>query len=158
QDEKTGVDLYLSTSSAGGGLQMTVTGLVKTMSAESAQRAALGAGAIVIDTFAVNDGRKDYQRVERLRQMRPDMILMSGGEDDSDPANHLVEMAEMLVSADPKPRLGIGVNLPVIYAANRGAYQPVKELLEGRVSLRQVENVRPKMDRENLLPAREAIH
>ena len=55
RDEKTGVDLYLSTSSAGGGLQMTVAGVVMSMSAESAQRAALGAGAIVIDVMAVND-------------------------------------------------------------------------------------------------------
>ncbi len=30
----SGVDLYLSTSSAGGGLQMTVAGVVKAMSAE----------------------------------------------------------------------------------------------------------------------------
>src|SRR5437762_4334595 len=104
-----GADLYLSTSSAGGGLQMTVAGVVKAMSAESAQRAALGAGAIIIDVIAVDDGRKDYQRVERLRQLRPDMILMSGGTDGGTVA-HLVEMAEMLVSADPKPRLGIGMN------------------------------------------------
>ena len=157
-DDKTGVDLYLSTSSAGGGLQMTVTGLVKTMSAESAQRAALGAGAIVIDTFAVNDGRKEHQRVERLRQLRPDMILMAGGEDESDTVKHLVEMAEMLVAADPKPRLGAGTNLPVIYAGNRAAFKPINDLLSEKVSLRQVENVRPKMDLENLGPAREAIH
>src|ERR1041385_7887852 len=37
-----GVNLYLSTSSAGGGLQMSAAGVVKAMSAESAQRAALG--------------------------------------------------------------------------------------------------------------------
>jgi len=37
-----GVDLYLSTSSAGGGLQMMVSGLVLQMTGESAQRAALG--------------------------------------------------------------------------------------------------------------------
>src|SRR5688500_14006426 len=53
RDDRTGTDLYLSTSSAGGGLQMAVAGVMKSMSAESAQRAALGAGAIVIDTFAV---------------------------------------------------------------------------------------------------------
>ena len=157
-DAKTGVDLYLSTSSAGGGLQMTVTGLVKAMSAESAQRAALGAGAIVIDTFAVNDGRKEFERVERLRQLRPDMILMAGGEDDSDTVKHLVETAEMLVAADPKPRLGVGTNLPVIYAGNRAAFAPISALLGGKVALKQVANVRPKMDLENLGPAREAIH
>ena len=52
-----GVDLYVSTSSAGGGLQMMVSGLVLQMTGESAQRAALGAGAIVMDVMALNDGR-----------------------------------------------------------------------------------------------------
>src|SRR5579871_5502103 len=157
QDAKTGVDLYLSTSSAGGGLQMTVAGVVMAMSAESAQRAALGAGAIIIDVIAVDDGRKEYQRVERLRQLRPDMILMSGGTDGGN-VDRVVEMGEMLLSADPKPRLGIGLALPVIYAGNRDAYPQVQALLGDRVALRQVENLRPTMEKENLLPAREAIH
>ncbi|HZO90317.1 MAG TPA: glutamate mutase L [Chthonomonadaceae bacterium] len=157
RDAQTGVDLYLSTSSAGGGLQMTVTGVVKAMSAESAQRAALGAGAIIMDVIAVDDGRKEYQRVERLRQLRPDMILMSGGTDGGT-VSHLVEMAEMLVSADPKPRLGIGLKLPVIYAGNKDAFPEVRRLLEEKVALRQVENLRPTLERENLGPAREAIH
>jgi uncharacterized protein (TIGR01319 family) len=156
-DEKTGADLYLSTSSAGGGLQMTVAGVVKAMSAESAQRAALGAGAIIMDVIAVDDGRRDYQKVERIRALRPDMILMSGGTDGGT-INHLVELAEMLVAADPKPRLGIGLTLPVIYAGNRDAFPAVDELLRDRVALRQVENLRPTLERENLLPAREAIH
>ena len=73
----SGVDIYLSTSSAGGGLQMTVAGVVKTMSAESAERAALGAGAIIIDVIAVDDGRKDYEKVKRIRELRPDRILCS---------------------------------------------------------------------------------
>ncbi|HZT41236.1 MAG TPA: glutamate mutase L [Chthonomonadaceae bacterium] len=157
RDAKNGVDLYLSTSSAGGGLQMTVAGVVKAMSAESAQRAALGAGAIIIDAIAVDDGRKEYERVERLRQLRPDMILMSGGTDGGT-VSHLVELAEMLVSADPKPRLGIGLKLPIIYAGNKDAYAQVKALLEDRVALRQVDNLRPTLEKENLLPAREAIH
>ncbi|HLK61358.1 MAG TPA: glutamate mutase L [Chthonomonadaceae bacterium] len=157
KDATTGVDLYLSTSSAGGGLQMTVAGVVKGLSAESAQRAALGAGAIIIDVIAVDDGRKEYQRIERLRQLRPDMILMAGGTDGGT-VSHLVVLAEMLFAADPKPRLGIGLNLPVIYAGNKNAYADVKSLIGERVSLRQVENLRPTMERENLLPAREAIH
>lgn len=156
-DGTNGVDLYLSTSSAGGGLQMTVAGVVKAMSAESAQRAALGAGAIIIDVIAVDDGRKDYQKVERIRQLRPDMILMSGGTDGGT-VNHLVEIAEMLVSADPKPRLGQGMNLPVIYAGNKDAYPAVEKLLQGKVALRHVPNLRPALEKENLLPAREAIH
>lgn len=152
-----GADLYLSTSSAGGGLQMTVAGVVKSMSAESAERAALGAGAIVMDTIAVDDGRKEHQKVERIRALRPDMILMSGGTDGGT-VTHLVEMAEMLVSADPKPRLGIGLKLPVIYAGNKEALPPVQQVLKDRVELHPVANIRPTLDLENLGPAREEIH
>ena len=76
-----GVDLYVSTSSAGGGLQMMVAGVVKTMSGESAARAALGAGAIVMDVLATNDGRLAYQKILRIRHLRPDMVLLSGGAD-----------------------------------------------------------------------------
>lgn len=154
--EHTGVDAYLSTSSAGGGLQMTVAGVVKVMSAESAQRAALGAGAIIMDVIAVDDGRKDYEKVQRIRQLRPDMILVSGGTDGGT-ITHLVELAEMLVAADPRPRLG-GMRLPVIFAGNRDAREPVKQLLDGKVDLRIVDNLRPTLERENLGPAREAIH
>ena len=48
KNDKEGVDLYVSTSSAGGGLQMMVAGVVKNMTAESASRAALGAVLAVI--------------------------------------------------------------------------------------------------------------
>jgi len=153
----TGVDMYLSTSSAGGGLQMTVAGVVKTMSAESAERAALGAGAIIIDVIAVDDGRKEYEKVQRIRELRPDMILMSGGTDGGT-VSHLVEIGEMLISADPRPRLGIGVKLPVIYAGNQEAAEPVRQIIGDKVDLKVVANLRPTLDRENLLPAREAIH
>jgi len=77
----TGVDIYISTSSAGGGLQMMVAGAVKTMSAQSAQKAALGAGAIVMDVIASNDKRLPHEKIERIRDLRPDMILLSGGTD-----------------------------------------------------------------------------
>ena len=80
-DDRTGRDLYLSTSSRGRRAADDGGGVVKAMSAESAQRAALGAGAIVMDVIAVDDGRKEYQKVERIRALRPDMILMAGGTD-----------------------------------------------------------------------------
>ena len=152
-----GADLYLSTSSAGGGLQMLVTGVVKTMTAESAQRAALGAGAIVIDVIAVDDGRADHQRIARIRSIRPDMILMSGGTEGGT-VQHLLDTAELLVAADPRPRLGRDFQLPVIYAGNSEALQGVQEVLGDRVELLPVDNLRPQLDREDLGPSREAIH
>ncbi len=151
-----GADLYVSTSSAGGGLQMMVAGVVKSMSAESAERAALGAGAILMDTLAVDDGRKDFEKVERLRQLRPDIILMSGGTDGGT-VSHLADMAEVIRRADPKPRFG-DMKLPVIFAGNVEARGAVKEVLGGGVSLKEVDNLRPSLENENLDPARDEIH
>jgi uncharacterized protein (TIGR01319 family) len=155
-DEKRGVDLYLSTSSAGGGLQMMVMGVVRQMSAESAQRAALGAGAIIMDVIAIDDGRKDYQKIQRLRELRPDIVLLSGGTDGGT-ITHLVELGELLIAADPRPRFGT-MNLPVIFAGNKDAREEIQHLLGERFDLRIVDNLRPDLDRENLGPAREAIH
>src|SRR5437867_38536 len=152
-----GVDLYVSTSSAGGGLQMMVSGLVLQMTGESAQRAALGAGAIVMDVIALNDGRRPYEKIRRLRQLRPDMILLSGGTDGGD-VKRVAEMAEILVAADPKARLGADYHLPVIYAGNNAAAGVVRECLESRTALSVVPNLRPTLERENLKPARDAIH
>jgi len=157
ESDSVGMDLYLSTSSAGGGLQMLVAGVVKTMTAESAQRAALGAGAIVIDVLAVDDGRKDYQKVDRIRGIRPDMILMSGGTDGGT-TQHLLDLAETLRAADPRPRLGKSYRLPVVYAGNRDAYEGVKAILGDRVELENVDNLRPVLEQENLQPARDALH
>ena len=156
KDPLEAADLYVSTSSAGGGLQMMVAGVVKAMSAESAERAALGAGAILMDTLAVDDGRKEHQKVERLRQLRPDIILMSGGTDGGT-KSHLVEMAEVVRRADPKPRFG-DMKLPIIYAGNAAARDEVKQVLGESIAVKIVDNLRPTLDRENLQPARDEIH
>ena len=151
-----GVDIYVSTSSAGGGLQMMVAGAVKTMTAESAQRAALGAGAIVMDVIASNDQRLPHEKIDRIRHLRPDMILLSGGTDGGT-VTHVVELAEYISAANPKPRLGMSFQLPVIYAGNKDAREKIKEILNKKAALNITENIRPTLERENLFPARQEI-
>jgi uncharacterized protein (TIGR01319 family) len=155
--DKEGTDVYISTSSAGGGLQMMVAGVVLTMSGESAARAALGAGAIVMDVIASNDGRLPHEKIERIRTLRPDMILLSGGIDGGT-VSHVVELAELIAAADPKPRFGIGYNLPVIFAGNKDARELVLKTLKEKSAIEVVENIRPVLERENLRPARNKIH
>jgi uncharacterized protein (TIGR01319 family) len=157
QNVSEGIDLYLSTSSAGGGLQMLVAGVVGNITTESAERAALGAGAIVMDAVSADDAREDYERIERIRHIKPDIVLLTGGVDGGS-TQHVVEMAEILVAAAPRPRFGDTLKLPVIYAGNVEATAEVERILSNFAQLVVVPNVRPIVERENLGPAREAIH
>ena len=156
-DGEVGVDIYISTSSAGGGLQMVVAGVVLAMTGESAQRCALGAGAIVMDALAANDGRLPHEKIERIRQLRPDMVLLAGGTDGGT-VSHVVELAEFISAADPKPRFGAGFKLPVIFAGNEDARDEVEKALGGKMALTVTENIRPVLEEENLDPARHVIH
>ena len=153
----TGVDLYISTSSAGGGLQMMVAGVVKNMTGESAQRAALGAGSIVMDVISSNDGRKYHEKVQKIRQLRPDMILLSGGIDGGT-KSHVVELAEIIKTANPNPRLGNNFKIPIIYAGNKDAVSDIRKRLDDITDLKIVDNIRPTLDKENLRPSRDKIH
>jgi len=156
-DGKVGVDLYCTTSSAGGGLQMMVAGLIKTMTAESAYRAALGAGSIVMDVVARDDGRRPHQKIQRIRSLRPDMILLAGGTDGGEVA-HVMEIAELINAAEPKPRLGTGYQLPLVYAGNKALRPRIEKLMKERFALSIVDNIRPVLEMENTEPARNAIH
>lgn len=152
-----GVDVYLSTSSAGGGLQMMVAGLVTHISADSAHRAALGAGAVVLDVIAVDDGRSTSEQITRITELRPDIILMSGGVDGGS-VSYLAALAETIVQANPQPRFGATYKLPLVYAGNKDAADLVDSVCSATIDVHIVENVRPRSDVENLGPAREAIH
>jgi uncharacterized protein (TIGR01319 family) len=156
-DGKKGVDLYCTTSSAGGGLQMMVSGVIQTMTAESANRAALGAGAIVMDVLATNDRRPAYRKIQTIRNLRPDMILMAGGTEGGT-VSHVIQMAELVRAADPKPRLGVSYELPVVYCGNSFAREPIEKLLAKEFALTSVDNIRPTLEVENTEPARRAIH
>jgi uncharacterized protein (TIGR01319 family) len=151
-----GCDLYVTTSSAGGGLQMMVFGVTKSITAESAERAALGGGAIVMGIVTVDDAQPLYQKVQRVRFLRPDMVLMAGGTDGGS-VDRVVSTAEILRVAEPKARFGEAFSLPVIYAGNKNARNTIEKTLDGRFALDIVDNLRPTVDLENTDPARDAI-
>ncbi len=152
-----GCDLYISTSSAGGGLQMMVAGVIAEMTAASAKRAALGAGAIGMDVIAANDDRKPHEQIQRIRELRPDMMLLSGGTDGGT-LTHILQIAELIAPAKPQPRFGAQYKLPIIYAGNNQAQDKIRKLFEKEYELTIVDNLRPVLERENLGPARDSIH
>ena len=152
-----GTDVYLSTSSAGGGLQVLVCGVMKRLTAESAARAALGAGAVLLDTICVDDERPMFQRMDLVRGLRPDMILVSGGIDGGN-TQFALEIADMLNAANPQPRFGRTYRIPLIFAGNKDAGPMVLDTAKDGFDVKVVPNLRPALDAENLGPARSEIH
>lgn len=155
QGSDRGVGAFLATSSAGGGLQMLVLGLVRNMTAATAERAALGAGAIVTDVVAWNDEATETERLERLRRLRPDMVLLAGGTDGG-AQSQVVALAELIAAAELRPRWDRG-RLPVIYAGNPEAAPAVRQALGDHAEVVVAPNLRPQLDREDLGPVRQAL-
>jgi uncharacterized protein (TIGR01319 family) len=127
------------------------------VTAMSANKAATGAGAIVMDIIALDDGRRDYQKIQRIRSMRPDMILAAGGTDGG-AIDRIMETLELIKSSKPRPRLGEGYDLPLVYAGNSDAKDSVKEYMSDAFALEVVDNLRPSLEVEITEPARRAIH
>ena len=137
----------LATSSAAGGLKMTVHGLVYDMTAKAAKEAALGAGGIIHHITAGKLRRTDLQRI---REIKPNLILLAGGVDygERDTALH---NAEMIRSMD--------LRIPVIYAGNCENRDEMRLIFdeESGTRLYVVENVYPKIDQLNVEPCRAVI-
>jgi len=147
----------LATSSAGGGLQMAVVGLVREMTVASGERAALGAGALVSEVIAFNDAEAPVRQIERLRRCQPDAVLLCGGTDGG-ATQQVVALAEMVAAAELHSRHATDVAVPVIYAGNRSARKAVGAALAAHGPLRAVANLRPSLATERLQPARARIH
>ena len=96
----------LATSSAAGGLKMTVHGLVYDMTAKAAKEAALGAGAIIHQVTAGRLRRTDLKKIEEIK---PNIILIAGGVDYGERETAIYN-AELISN--------MGLNIPIIYAGN----------------------------------------
>ncbi len=110
-----------------------------------------------METLASNDKRKPYEQIQRIRELRPDMILLAGGTDGGT-KSHVVQLAELIAPAKPQPRFGGQYKMPVIYAGNCEAAPLVEEVLGQSVELSVVPNLRPVLEREHLGPARDRVH
>ncbi len=141
-------DELMATSSAAGGLKMTVHGLVYDMTAKAAREAALGAGANI---HLVTAGKLRRSDKKKIMEVKPNIILIAGGVDfgERDTAIH---NAEIVAQMD--------LDVPVIYAGNVQNHEEIKEIFDevGKLDLLFiVENVYPKIDILNVEPTRKVI-
>ena len=110
----------LACSSAAGGLKMIASGLVKELTAEAARRAALGAGARVLQVFSYELTTQD---LNKIFSAQPDILLLAGGTDGGN-KEVLLKNAEMLC--------GLPSSLPVVIAGNKVVSAQAADILRKR--------------------------
>ncbi|SCG83229.1 putative component of D-ornithine aminomutase [Proteiniborus sp. DW1] len=139
-------DELMSTSSAAGGLKMTVHGLVYDMTVRAAKEAALGAGA---NLHMITAGKMRRTDLNKLKEINPNIILIAGGVDygERDTAIHNAELIR-----------GLKLDIPVIYAGNIENQEEIREIFKDtHTKLYIVDNVYPKIDQLNIEPTRKVI-
>lgn len=140
-------DEMLATSSAAGGLRMSVHGLVYDMTVRAAREAALGAGAIV---KYVTAGKLHSAEVQKVKDINPNIILVAGGVDYGERETALYNFRLLAEELPEKP---------FIYAGNVQNHDEIRMLaLQYGIKLTIVENVYPRVDMLNVEPTRKIIH
>ena len=147
-DNVTYKEMFAS-SSAAGGLRVTVHGLVYEMTVRASKEAALNAGANI---HLVTAGKIKSKDLERIKAIKPNIIIIAGGTDfgEYETALHNTEKV-----------LELALDIPIIYAGNIENHADVKELFATRGKsqyLKIVENVYPRVDYLNILPLRKVIY
>lgn len=139
-------DKFLATSSAAGGLKMSVHGLVHDMTVKASKEAALGAGAII---KLVTSGRLTSSDLKKIISINPNIIMIAGGLDHGERETALYNAEKIL---------GLNLAVPVIYAGNTDNEDDIREILEpykGRLYI--TDNVYPQVDVLQVEPARKII-
>ncbi|MCR1899435.1 glutamate mutase L [Irregularibacter muris] len=147
-EEKIEARHVLSSSSAAGGLRMVAMGYMTRVTAKAAKEVAMNSGAKILEIVS-NENPPEY-RIEILREIDPDIILLAGGTDFGDESS-LIENAALIVESKVK-----GV---VVIAGNINAQDKVAEILgKGQVAHIKVPNIMPTIHKLRVKEAREAIH
>jgi uncharacterized protein (TIGR01319 family) len=129
------IDVCFGCSSAAGGLRIVAVGLVRSLTAEAARLASLGAGGKIVQTYAGELSRSDLREIHELA---PDLIVLAGGTDGGD-VRCIVGNARKLAAS--------AISCPVVAAGNRAAGDEVADAFAASgVDLAVAANVLPSLE------------
>lgn len=151
--EKLGIDQIsahhvLSSSSAAGGLRMVAIGFMMRVTAKAAKEVAMNSGSKILEILS-NEDPSDY-KIQVLREINPDIILLAGGTDGGDEES-ILKNASLIVASN--------VRATVVLAGNLYAQRKVANILrDGGVAYIRVPNIMPTIHELRVKEAREEIH
>lgn len=154
-----GVDAFVATTSAAAPLRLVLAGLTRDVSIESARRAISSTYALIEDSISLDNGaqkekRSAEARIRILQRHQPDIVFIVGGTDGGATAP-VADIAEVVALACSV--MDGGTKPQIIFAGNKEARSLVAEILEGKGELRTIDNVRPALDVESIVAAREEM-
>lgn len=141
QADRSGVDYYITTASAGRPIQVVMVGLVPNFSIASALRATSASYIEPVAEIHLEDGLSEEERINHITLSRPDLIFISGGTDGGAKSAlldllNLSQLALMLIPEQIRPT--------VLYAGNKKLADTAKDLLGGLTKVLISPNVRPR--------------
>ncbi len=144
--EKIEFNEMFATSSAAGGLKMSVHGLVYDMTVKASKEAVLGAGGIIKNITAGKLMRTD---IAKIKEEKPNIILIAGGVDYGERETAIYNLEKIAQHFK---------DIPIVYAGNIQNQDEVKLISEeDGIEIHIVDNVYPKIDVLNVEPTRAII-
>lgn len=106
-----------ASSSAAGGLRMTVHGLVYEMTVKASKEAALNAGANI---HLVTAKKLTEENLKEIIDINPNIILIAGGTDYGEKETAIYNIEKVI---------GLNLEIPIIYAGNIENHKTVKKIV-----------------------------
>jgi hypothetical protein len=155
QPDGTGVDMFVTSISAGPALRTVVIGLLSDVSLESAQRLARTTYTRVIESMGMNDRRKPEAQIDAIIRNTPDLLIVAGGTEGG-ASKSLEKMIEViglacyLLPEEKRPA--------VLFAGNKELADEVETALKDlSPALHIAANIRPSLEVEDLGPAQREL-
>lgn len=153
-NDRTGVDYFVTTASAGRPLRAVVIGLIPDFSLNSALRAISGAYVEAVAQLHLRDGSSEEDRLNAILLSHPDLIFIAGGvEGGAQRALHellnVVQLALKITDPSLRPT--------VIYAGNAALSGKVHQLLGELTTVLVADNVLPSVGDEHFESAELAL-
>ena len=147
QNDRSGVDYFLTTASTGRTLRTVLVGLVPDVSIASARRALAGTYVDIVELLTLEDGRSEEAQLNAVVSSRPDLIFITGGMEGGAQEGVLqlarvVRLALRLIKGGRKPVL--------LYAGNSALVSTIRNMFDGLATILIAPNIRPSLDDEEL--------
>lgn len=149
QSDRSGVDYFITTASAGRPVRVVMVGLVPNISIATALRATAASYVEPVAEIHLDDNLTEQERINRITLSRPDLIFISGGTDGGAKSAlidllNLVQLAVMLIPEAIRPT--------ILYAGNNKVADKAKSLLGDLTKVLIAPNIRPTEYEEELEP------